>query len=514
MRTESSIKNIKTGILLQIVTVVFGFIARKVFVSYMGIELLGINGLLSNVISMLSLVELGVGTAIFYSLYKPLAEKDYNQVHAIMNLYEKLYRYIAIAVLTLGVLITPFLKYFVNTNISMSYVKLIYFIFVIDSALSYILTYRRNILLADQKMHIFNRLSVLYSIGCSIAQIGIIIITKNYILYLVIKIVLVLIQNLQIYRITNKRYPYLNETLKEPLKKEIKNDIIKNTKALLVINIAAYFVFGTDNILLSYFLGVSIVGIYSNYSIIVSTIEGLILRIFQGIQASFGNFLLEESLDKAYEIFNVLYFVNFWISTFCSVSLIVLLNPFIEIVFGEDMLFSIVTIFFIVYNFYIKSMTSSVEVVKNGAGLYSPYPFAKYWSIVEGILNLVASIILVKYFKLGALGVFAGTTISRLVTLIIDPFNVHRYIFKTSIKNYFFKYIEYTSIFFVITGLVIFITKVIAFNNLFVEFIFKGICCIIIPNTIILLLFFRSKEFKYLIGKFNILNKLLKKFNR
>lgn len=140
MRTESSIKNITTGILLQIVTVVFGFIARKIFVSYMGIELLGINGLLSNVISMLSLVELGVGTAIFYSLYKPLAEKDYNQVHAIMNLYEKLYRYIAIAVLILGILIIPFLKYFVNTTISMSYVKLIYFIFVIDSALSYILT--------------------------------------------------------------------------------------------------------------------------------------------------------------------------------------------------------------------------------------------------------------------------------------------------------------------------------------------------------------------------------------
>lgn len=159
-------------------------------------------------------------------------------------------------------------------------------------------------------------------------------------------------------------------------------------------------------------------------------------------------------------------------------------------------------------------MTSSVEVVKNGAGLYSPYPFAKYWYIVEGILNLVASIILVKYFKLGALGVFAGTTISRVVTLIIDPFNVHRYIFKISIKNYFFKYVEYTSIFFVVTGLVIFITKVITFNNLFVEFIFKGVCCIIIPNTIIFLLYLRSKEFRYLIDKFNIKNKLLKRFNR
>lgn len=514
MRTENSIKNITTGILLQIITVVFGFIARKVFVSYMGIELLGINGLLSNVISMLSLVELGVGTAIFYSLYKPLAEKDYNQVHAIMNLYEKLYRYIAIAVLVLGILLMPFLKYFVNTTISMSYVKVIYFIFVIDSALSYILTYRRNILLADQKMHIINRLSVLYSIIGSVAQIAIIITTKSYVLYLLIKILLVVIQNLQIYKITNKRYPYLKDPLEEPLKKDINKDIIKNTKALFIINIAAYLVFGTDNILISYFLGVSIVGIYSNYSIIVSTIDGLIDRVFQGIQASFGNFLLEKSSVKAYEVFNVLYFINFWISTFCSVSLIVLLNPFIEIVFGEEMLFPMITVFFIVYNFYTKSMTSAVEVVRNGAGLYSPYPFAKYWSAVEAAVNLVVSIVLVQYFKLGALGVFMGTTISEIVNLVVAPRNVHRYIFKKSSKKYFLKHIRYTTIFFIITGLVYFIGKIVVFNNLFIDFIFKGICCLIIPNIIIFLLFYKSKEFKYLMDKFNVESKLLKKFNK
>lgn len=509
MRTVNSIKNIVTGISLQIITILLGFISRSIFINSIGIEMLGMNGLLSNILSMLSLVELGVGSAILYSLYKPLAKKNEGQIKAIMNLYSKLYKFIGITVAILGLVIMPFVKYTIGSDISSGYAIKVYFIFLANSVLSYFLSYRRNILSADQQSYILNKLSAVFSISTTLIQILIISKTKNYILYLIINLVLSFTENLMVYFITNKKYPYLKTKSLEPLDEDIKQDIIKNAKAIFLVKVAVYFVYGTDNMLLSSFCGIAVVGLYSNYSMLISTINSFISQVFNGITSSFGNFLVEKSNQEAVYMFDVLYFINFYITTFCATSLIVLLNPFINIWLGEDMLLPMIVVVVIVFNFYTRSMTSALETVRTGAGLYSPYPFFKYWSFVEGLSNLIISIILAGPLKLGMLGIFLGTSISNHFTVFLLPYHVYKYVFNMPSKQFYTKHFVNT----IISASIVFITYIssslFVSGNIFVDFIIKCFVCLTIPNIILLLISKNKEEFKYLLNRFNIKEKII-----
>lgn len=503
-RTNYVIKNIITGITLQIVTILLGFISRKAFIHYIGLEFLGINGLLSNILSMLSLVDLGIGGAIYYSLYEPLAKKDFNQVNAIMKLYSNLYKYIGIIVGILGITLMPLIKYLIRTDISNNYINIVYIVFITDSVLSYFLAYRSNILSADQKNYILNRVSTIFSIVVTLLQILIVIITKNYILFLVVRLVLGLIKNVIIYYVTNNIYPYLKNKDKVMLKSEIKQEIIKNAKAIFIVNIAVYCVFGTDNILLSLFVGVTSVGLYSNYFLLINTVNGLIGQVFQSVKASFGNFLIEKSMKEAYEVFEILYFVSFWILTFCSASLMVLLNPFIELWLGKELLFPMVAVVILILNFYLRGMTNAIEIVRNAAGLYSPYPFFKFWALIEGIVNLILSTILSVPLKMGMLGIFLGTSISTMITVCVLPWNVYKYVFKMPSKVYYIKYCKYI----IFTGIVVtfsyYISIIFALNNRLLDFFIKILCSILVPNIMLLILFGNSREFRYLLNKFKL----------
>lgn len=508
MRTKNTIKNISSGILLQGLIVILGFVSRKIFIDVMGIELLGINGLLANVLSMLSLVELGIGSAIYYSLYKPLAEEDTDQVKAIMDLYSKMYKYIGVLVAVIGLILLPFLSFFMEeeVKVGMPYVRVIYLIFLTDSVISYFLAYRRNILSADQKNYVLNKYSAVFTVFTYVSQILIIYYTKNFILYLLVKLVLMVIQNIIIYQKTNKEYPYLKSKEKKVLNKDIKDELIKNIKALFLVNIAVYCVFSTDNLLISKFAGVIAVGIYSNYYLIINTINTLMSQVFQGIKSSFGNFLVEKSKEEAHKVFEVIYFLNFWIMTFCATSFIVLINPFISKIWLHDdsVLFPMIMVIVLVYNFYARGMTNAMEVVRNGAGMYSPYPFFKYWSIIEGIVNLIASVILGGVLNLGMIGVFIGTAISTCITVFVLPWNVYKYVFNMSSKVYYLKYALYNVLTVILCALTYFSANFIKIDNAYLQFIINALCCIIVPNVIILVLFLRTKEMGYLKEKFNI----------
>ena len=312
-----------------------------------------------------------------------------------------------------------------------------------------------------------------------------------------------------VYFITNKKYPYLKTKSVEPLDEDIKQDIIKNAKAIFLVKVAVYFVYGTDNMLLSSFCGIAVVGLYSNYSMLISTINSFISQVFNGITSSFGNFLVEKSNQEAVYMFDVLYFINFYITTFCATSLIVLLNPFINIWLGEDMLLPMIVVVVIVFNFYTRSMTSALETVRTGAGLYSPYPFFKYWSFVEGLSNLIISIILAGPLKLGMLGIFLGTSISNHFTVFLLPYHVYKYVFNMPSKQFYTKHFVNT----IISASIVFITYIssslFVSGNIFVDFIIKCFVCLTIPNIILLLISKNKEEFKYLLNRFNIKEKII-----
>lgn len=497
MRTKNSIQNIFTGIILQVVTIALGFFSRKIFINYIGLDYLGINGLLTSVLSMLGLVELGVGGAIYYSLYKPLADKDEDQVYAIMNLYSKLYKYIGIAVALIGISVMPFLKYIVNTDIALSYVNTVYIIFIIDSFISYFLAYRRNILSADQKNYVINKVTMYFSVLTTFVQIMIIVYTKNYILYLWVKVFSGFVQNLIIYFITNKKYPYLKGKKKVVLNEKTKKEIIKNAKALFIINIACYCVFSTDNILISIFANITYVGVYSNYNLILTMVNQFIGQFFNGIKASFGNFMVEEKKEDIYKLFRKINFFNFFIVSFSSVSLVVLTNLFIELWVGIESVWPILILIILVFNMYSRLMLSSVGIVKDAAGLYSPYPFFKYWAFIEGIINLVVSVFLAKTLNWGIYGVFVGTSVSTIVSTIVMPRVVYRYIFKKSVLEYFKSYILYLGLTAMYSLITLSIFNLFTVDSKVVHLLIGMVLCVLVPTGITSLLFWKTEEFTY-----------------
>ncbi|WP_251496052.1 lipopolysaccharide biosynthesis protein [Otoolea muris] len=479
-------------------------ISRRFFIEYFGIEILGMNGVLTSIISMLSLTESGIGIAIAQSLYVPLALNHKEEVNQIIVLFKKLYRIIAFAILVLGLLLMPFLGYLVHTELEIHFVMAAYVVLLFNISFSYLLACYQSLLIADQRKYCVNFVLMLFNVIVNSLQILITLKTKNYFLFLIIKLISDNIQNVVLYYTAKKRYPYLSMKKIGALPVQYKEKLRKNISGLLVANLSTYLIFGTDNLLLSLVCGTAVVGLYSNYVIIIRAVKNILSQIFQGMTASYGNFLALKTKSEAFELFENVYFLNFWISSFCFSALFVLLNPFIEIWIGNEYLLPSGTVFLLCWNFYSDTMRSSIELVRSAAGLYSPYPFFKYWSFLEAVLNLVLSLFLGSY--LGVFGVFLGTSISSLISCYVMPWNVYKYVFDKTSVLFYHKYIVYQCICIISTVITYKLGNLVATYNIYAQFIVKMLLCCVMPNLIIYCVYRRRKEYRFihesLSGKF------------
>lgn len=495
MRTENSIKNISISMFSQIITILLGFISRKVFLNNLGVDYLGINGLLTNIISMLGLVQGGVGTSIVYNLYKPLAEKNEEKVIALIQLYKKIYRILALIVLGLSVLIYPIAITLVNRDTNVSNTSIIYFMFVINTIISYLNAHRWSLINADQKGYILVKYNLIFSITTTISKIIILMLTQNYILYLVIEGVIYIVQNMWNGRVVEKHYPYIKKRNKYNIDNATKENLITNVKAVCLHNIGGFCVFGTDNLLISILINVKIVGLYSNYTMIIGQLSDLVNPILSGISESVGNLIATESKEKNYEVFNVVYLINFWLFSFCTIFLYNLLEPFITWFLGEGLLVGKLTFLVVLLNFYLKGMRSSVSIFKSKAGIFSQDRFVP---LLEAAVNLGSSILLAKHF--GLAGIFLGTTVSTLAfPFWTFPTLVYKNLFNKSVKEYFRKYFMYFGLT-IFTGYITTIICRIVPGIGFFSLTLKGIICVAIPNLIYLGLFFKVDEFKYILA--------------
>lgn len=503
MRTKNSIKNISVSLLSQIVMVLLGFLSRKVFIDNLGLEYLGINGFLTNVLSLLGLVEGGIGTSIVYNLYKPLAEDDEEKVTALVQLYKKLYFYIAIAVIGLSLCIYPFLGLFIKGGESISYIAVVYFIFVARNVISYFNAHKWSLINADQKGYVLAKINIVFNIVTTLVKIAILSITKNYILFLTIDMVIFAIQNYYNGKIVQKRYPYINTKKKYKVDKEVEKNLVTNVKALFLHNVGGYCVFGTDNILISALISIKTVGLYSNYTLITGQLGTLINPFIASIGDSVGNLIASEGSEKSYKIFRVAYLVNFWLYSVAVIFLFNLVEPFITWCFGEGLLLDKFTFIVILLNFYINGLRGSIAIFKNKGGIFTQ---DKYVPIIESIINLGASLILAKY--LGLVGIFIGTTISSVaIPLWNRPRLVYKYIFNKNFSEYMYKYVFYILLT-IFTGTITSYLCSFISDISFAALVRRGLICVTIPNIIYLILFFKSKEFQYI---FNIINSYLVK---
>ena len=503
-RIYNSVKNIVLGIGNQIIILILTFISRIVFVKVLGAEYLGINGLFSNVLTILSVAELGLGSAIIYSMYKPLAEGNKEKVSALMNYYKKIYNIIAIVVAILGICLMPFLKYLVNTEQQFDNINLYYIIFLANTVVSYLLASRSVILNADQKLYLTKIYTLIIFVFQTVIQILILLITKSFTLYLIVQVIGTFLTNLCGAFVTKKMYPYINK--KDKLKKQEKKEIFKNMKSMFFYKIGGVILNNTDNILISILVGTIWVGYYSNYYMVVSAIETFLSIIFTALSASVGNLIACTDRNRQYEIFKITNLISNVIFGFCAVGMLIIFNDFIAIFFGQDYVLSIGIVITIVLSFYTKGILNPIWVYREATGLFT---YTKYVFIITAIINLILSIILGKIW--GIFGILLATVIARLLTNAwYEPFILYKIHFKKNVLNYF----KENLFNFIITIMIIvvcgFITSPIKYVNIG-TFLLKGIICAIIAGTVYYLCYRKTEAFDYL--KVNIIDKILGKFN-
>lgn len=512
MRTKHSLRNISISIFSQVIIILLGFLSRKVFLDNLGTEYLGVNGLLTNILSSMVLIESGIGISIVYNLYKPLAENDKDKIIALVQLYKKAYLILALLMGGLSLILYQFLDKIIQGDNSVKGLGFVYFLFVAKSIVSYLYAYKWALINADQRGYILAKNNLIFQVISMIGKMLILILTKKYLVYLLVEFILFIGQNTINSIIINNRYKYINTKKKYKIDGKTRINIVKNVKAMFIQNIGSYLIFSTDNILISSMISISLVGIYSNYTMIMGQLTALLQPVIGGIGNSVGNLIATESNEKSYSIFEITFLISFWIYSFAAIFLYNLLEPFINWWLGEGYLLGRVTFIILICNFYLTGMRDSIGTFKAKAGLFAN---DKYVPLIEGVVNLILSIIFIKY--LGLPGVFLGTTCSYLMfSFWNQPRIVYKEYFKKPVCIYFNKYIFFTVLAVSMGMIVSLICNCLFSGYSFISLVLRGLVCIGMVNIVYLFIFFRTKEFRYLFEIFKnqeILNKLKVKLN-
>lgn len=493
MRLDSALKNVKSTMIVYMAKIILQFVVRMVFVRVLPIEYLGINGLFSNILAVLSLAELGIGPAIIFSLYKPLAIGDSETVKSLMRLFKKTYISIGVVILVLGGMLTPWLDFFIDGRPNIEHLEWIYLLFVLDTGISYFYSYKRNLLLADQKQFIANFYQGIFQVILGILQIIFLVVTQSFWSFIILKVLATFSENIMVARKANKLYPILGSQDVHPLNSDIKKTIVRNVEAMVFHKVGDIAVFSTSNIIISKFVGLTAVGLYSNYYLIISSIQGISGQIFGSLTASVGNLVAVEGQEKKLAVFKVLQFLTAWIAFYSSIGLYVMFNPLIELWLGKEYIFADSIVFVMVLNFYLTYMRKGILTFKDAMGLFWNN---RYMPIAETIINLVAGVYLVQAFDI--IGALLAMTVSTILTCFwIEPYIVMRNGLDYPLKKYFGWYCVFSLLTgFVGYGLHNLYRQLWPVTTLF-SFIGGAVLCTIVANGIWILIFYHTKEFRY-----------------
>ena len=498
-RTNKSIRNVVYALLMSVGTIVVGLIAQRVFIHTLGAEYLGINGLFTSIVSMLALVELGLSSAIYYHLYKPVAVGDTAMVRSLVDFYKKGYRLIAVGVLLLGMCTVPFLGAIVGETTIPENIYFIYLLFLVDIVCSYLLTYKRAVLYVDQNNHIISMVHLGYLIALNSFQIGILLATENFYLYLIIKIVMRLGENIVLTFITNKKYPYLTDKSVVPLNNATKSEIYKKVRGLSYHKVATYVVLGTDNIIVSLFFGIVTVGLYSNYLLVITAIYAIMSQAFAAITSSIGNLLVSAKSSQSFQVYKKLRLVNLWLSCFAATSLLVVMDSFVTIWIGEQYLLPKGVLVALSLNLYLTLFRSALGSFKEASDIFHQDRFVP---IVESVANIVFSLVFLHFF--GLAGVFLGTACSTLIVHLFSyPIYVYKPLFEQSYLPYYKDFFKSFFIAVSVAAVTYAISRSLALEGNFITFAVNVLLCLVVPALILFAVFHKSPELKYFTQLFN-----------
>lgn len=491
-RTKSSLINGMVGSCGQLLSTFLNFVVRTVFIHYLRTEYLGVNGLFSNILYILNFAELGIGQAIVYNLYKPVAREDRERIKSLVDLYRRVYLAIGLVVLLLGLAVVPFLGYIIKEapDIEES-LAFIYILYLLETTGTYFAGYKRSVLLVYQKNYICSIIDLVLSVVKSVIQMVVLIVTKNYILYLVVYIVATILANVIISLYTDRLYPFLREKNVIKVKKEEAREIFSNVKSMFVYKIGNTVLNGTDNIILSTVVGIVAVGLYSNYSLVITAVSGILWTILTGLTGSIGNLNSTADKEKQEEIFLQVLFVSCVLYGFGCVCLGVLLKSFISLWIGEIYLLDLSVVVCLMVILYLRGISFANNAYRDTLGLFKEGRIAP---LISSFINIVLSIVLGK--RLGIMGVFLATVIAIVSTTFwFMPRIIYRNVFKKSLGIYLKKVIIFTVPFIVSYIICYNIVERIVVNSLLFLFL-KGIVVVLVTGMITFLLVRKTKEYR------------------
>lgn len=448
-RTQNSAMNFITGIGGQLLNIILQFIVRTVFIHTLGKEYLGVNGVFSNILSMLSLAEFGFGSAILFKLYSPLASSDHYRISILMGFYKTVYRIIGLVVAIIGCILIPFLPYIAKDYESLQQIgingTIVFLLYLFQSVSSYLFfAYKSAIIKADQREYIINVVKFVGSIFSSIIQILVLYTTKNFTIYIVVLIARVIIENLIVARIADKQYPYILEKSEGHLERKEIKETIKDCSALFLYKLNDVVLKATDNLVLSVYLGFGMVGLYSNYYIFYTTITAIFTRTFGSIVHSLGNLHAVKNAKHEYLIFKEINLITALIGGTAGVGIAVVADEMVGTWIGTEWVIMQPFSILMGVEVYTLALRQELSRYRHSMGLFQQ---AKFRPLIGMIINLVASVLLVKCW--GICGVLAGTIISDWLTVVwYDPWIVHKYGLRNEeeIPKYYLRFLKNTLI--------------------------------------------------------------------
>lgn len=522
----------------QFILAVIGFVLQRAYLAVFGVDLQGIYATMTSVITMLKVTESGIGAAINCRMYRPLAENDDRKIVSLMQMYGRIYRAIALIIFTAGMILMPFLPFLVGdgcaialppSNIGLTDRLLSglpiggWFIFsflLVNTASSYLLAYKRSIIMADQRNYVVLSIHTAATVAMQGLQIALIYVTHDLLLFLVLNIVFQLIENVTLALIANHQYPMILSKEKIPVDKEESGEIWGNTRALLMHYIGNYAIDSADMVIINNRLGETMSGIYYNYYIIIKAITSAVAQFAIGFTASFGNLLAERDTspdpdavqENLYAAFKKAYFVTFLITNFAAVSLFCLLNDFIDRVWMRgatdvDVTLALATVAVLCLNFCMTCLAETLGSLRAAAGLFRP---DRYLHLAMAVFNVVISLILVHF--MGIIGAFIGTTVCKIIKeFIVLPRIVYRDILKQRVGAYRVTYLLYLLTTACCAAATYFACSFIYFESGILTVFVKACICLVLPNLLCVAVWGRTSEFRYLV---TLVRSLLSKFTK
>lgn len=494
-RTKNSYKNIVMGLANNFVVLLLSFISRKLFIRYLGVELLGINGLFVNILSILSLADLGFGTAMSFSFYKPLSERDEEKLAALITYYKTVYNIIAAGVASLGILLLPFLKYLVNVEQDIPFLWLYYLIFLTNTVISYLFVYKSSILNAAQKNHLVSTWSIIVNIAKIVMQVIVLILFKNYFVYLFITILSSLGNNLVVSIVAEREFPAIKR--KETLGQGDKKEILSSLKAVFLYKISGTLLNSIDSILISVLISTAMVGYYTNYQTIVLNLTQIITIVFTSVTASIGNVIITESQETRHRVFKTMQMISFFLSSLIAICVYCCSEEFIVLWLGQEYVLGKWVVLAITFNLFFSTSMQPLWSFREATGLYKK---TKYVMLVAAGLNLIFSVVLGYY--LGLAGIILATVMAKASTYFwYEPHILFKEYFGKSEKGY---YLEYGFNLMLLTvGIVasIYLTRLLPHAETFVLWVCKALLCCLVACLLYVIAYGRTEQFRYVVGK-------------